>query len=438
MRGRLLASCLLILATAAGIASTGALSIQVSGAAGSWSKAASPITGREEHTATLLRNGNVLIAGGTDGRGKTLASAEVYNPATNRWTPAGPMLTARLDHTATLLQSGKVLVAGGLEAAVPFVPSSPLASAELYDPTTNAWSPAAPMIGSRARQTSTLLVDGRVLVVGGLSVALRESGFFPGQPTTAEIYDPKVNRWLATAPMVSYRLDQTATLLTDGRVLTTGGQRQDDFAIFNSTEIYDARQDRWVEAAPLAVGRLEHAATLLANGDVLVAGGLGEEPNSLTIALTSAEIYDPRVNRWSPVAGMAEVHADQTATLLRNGMVLLMGARAQSRPELYDPARNKWSSTGPSMFRYKHTATRLPDGKVLIVGGYALKSLDSVLVYDPNGVAPMSRQPLDPRLIAGLLLAALLLVAGIALSFPAVRRRLKGSRRHGELEDWIT
>jgi hypothetical protein len=74
----------------------GALSIQVSGAAGSWSNSASPITGREEHTATLLRNGNVLIAGGTDGRGKTLASAEVCNPATNGWTPAGPMLTARL------------------------------------------------------------------------------------------------------------------------------------------------------------------------------------------------------------------------------------------------------------------------------------------------------------------------------------------------------
>jgi hypothetical protein len=261
-------------------------------------------------------------------------------------------------------------------------------------------------------------------VVGGLSVALREGGFFPSQPTTAEIYDPKVNRWSATAPMVSYRLDQAATLLADGRVLTTGGQRQDDFAIFNSTEIYDARQDRWVEAAPMVAGRVGHAATLLANGDVLVASGLGEEPNSL--------------NRWSPVAGMAEVHADQTATLLRNGMVLLIGARAQSRPELYDPARNRWSSTGPSMFRYKHTATRLHDGKVLIVGGYALESLDSVLIYDPTGVAPVSRQPLDPRLIAALLLAALLLVAGIALSFPAVRRRLKGWHRNGEPEDWIT
>jgi len=429
MRRGLLASCLLILATAAGIAGTGSSVTQASAAAGLWSKAASLIMGREEHTATLLRNGNVLIAGGTDGRGKALASAEVYNPGNNRWTSAGSMASARLDHTATLLPSGKVLVAGGLVGPVP---SGSLASAEVYDPTTNSWSGAAPMIGSRARQTATLLPGGRVLVVGGISLGPREGGLIPSQPTDAEIYDPKANRWSATAPMGFYRLDQTASLLTDGRVLIAGGQDG-----LTSTEVYDATQRRWVNAASMGMGRWGHTATLLPNGNLLVAGGLGEEPNNLSIALASVEIYDPRVNRWSPLASMAEAHAGQTATLLPNGMVLVVGTTGQSRPELYDPARNRWSRTGPTMDRYHHTATRLLDGKVLIVGGYGLESLDSVLVYDLNGL-PMPRQSFDPRLIAAFLLPALLLVAGIALSFPAVRRRLKRWRPHRQPEDWIT
>ncbi|MDQ6722220.1 MAG: hypothetical protein M3003_15685, partial [Candidatus Dormibacteraeota bacterium] len=304
------------------------------------------ITGREEHTATLLRSGNVLIAGGTDGRGKALASAEVYSPATNKWTAAGAMATARLDHTATLLPSGKVLVAGGLDAVFP---ASSLLSTELYDPTTNSWSAAAPMFAGRGRHTATLLSDGRVLVVGGLSVALRDGGLFPSQPPDAEIYDPRANRWSTSAPMGQYRLDQTATLLADGRVLVAGGQG--DVATYNSTEIYNAAQHRWISAAPMSVGRWRHSSTLLPDGDVLVVGGTGQEPNFLSIALTSAEIYDPRTNLWVTVASTAGVHLEHTATVLRDGKVLVVGATGQSRPELYDPASNTWSRTGPSMDR---------------------------------------------------------------------------------------
>jgi hypothetical protein len=238
-----------------------------------------------------------------------------------------------------------------------------------------------------------------------------------------------------------YRLDQTATLLTDGRVLIAGGQ--DGLAAFNSTEIYEPTQDRWVVAAPMATGRFGHMATLLANGAVLVAGGIGRGPAaqySPIISLTGAEIYDPRVSRWSTIASTAEVegHVRRTATLLRNGMVLVVGATGRSRPELYDPARDAWSSTGPSMDRYQHTATRLPDGRVLIAGGYGIQSLDSVLVYDPNGVAPLPRQPLIRRVIAAVLLSVLLLVAGTALSIPAVRQRVKSWRLHGKPEEWIT
>ncbi len=134
MRRRRLAPCLLILATAAGIAGSGASPVHASGSPGSWARAASLITGREGQTATLLRDGELLIAGGTDGRGTALATAEDYNPATNRWRSAGSMATTRVGHIATLLPSGKVLVTGGLDA---MFPSNSLATTELCDLTTN-------------------------------------------------------------------------------------------------------------------------------------------------------------------------------------------------------------------------------------------------------------------------------------------------------------
>jgi N-acetylneuraminic acid mutarotase len=398
-----------------------------------WSRAASLATGREEHTATLLPNGKVLVAGGTDGRGTVLASAELYDPVKDRWTSAGSMSETRIDHTATLLPSGKVLVAGGL--VMPY-PGPSLASAELYDPSTNRWSMAAPMIESRTRHTATLMRDGRVLVVGGQRFDFHDGGLFPGRPMDAEIYDPKANQWSATSPMGVSRLGQTATVLPDGRVLVVGG-RDDAIGIFNSTEIYDPANDRWISAAPMAVARTGHVAIAMANGDVFVAGGEGVEPNDLNISLASAELFDPLTDVWVTVATMAEFHSADTATLLRNGTVLVVGATGQSRAEVYDLAHDRWSLTGPSMDRYQHTATRLRGGKVLIVGGYGIESLASVLVYDPEGVAPLPAHPPDPRAIAALLLTALLVVAVASWSIPGVRRRVKGWRPPGESEEWI-
>ncbi len=435
MRLGLLASSFLILASASANAGSGPGLIQASGGPGLWTRAASLATGREEHTATLLRNGSVLIAGGTDGRGNALRSAEIYDPKKKRWSAAASMSRPRVGHTATLLPNGKVLAAGGL--VMPF-PSPSFASTELYDPATNSWSFAAPMIESRTRHTATLLPDGRVLVVGGLTVTLREGGLFPSQPTGAEIYDPKANRWSMTAPMGVPRLDQSVTLLPDGSVLVAGGT-DDRLAILKSTEIYDPTQDRWISAAPMGVARSGHVATLMANGDVLVVGSLGDDTNRfVNPSLTSAEIYDPRTNMWVTVASLAEAHDQETATVLRNGMVLVVGATGQSRPELYDLGNNRWSRTGPSMDRYRHTATRLPDGKVLIVGGYGIESLDSVLIYDPVGVAPAPARPPNPLVIAALLLMAVLLLAGTAWSMPAVRQRVKSWRPRGASEEWIT
>ena len=434
MRLFLLASSVLILGTASVTTGSGVSLSQPPGGTGLWSRAANLATGREEHTATLLANGRVLVTGGTNGRGTVLASAELYDPVNDRWTSAGSMAATRIDHTATLLPSGKVLVAGGF--VKPF-PAPSLSDTELYDPATNAWSLATPMIEPRTRHTATLLRDGRVLVVGGLTVTLQGEGLFPSQLTHAEIYDPTSDRWSMTAPVGARRLGHIATLLPDGRVLVAGGQ-DDNGTMLKSTEIYDPTQDRWISAAPMAAARFGLVASLMPDGDVLVAGGLGEEPNALNLALTSAEIYDPRTNLWVSIASMAEFHAPDTATALQNGTVLVVGAIGASRPELYDPAGDRWLVTGPTMDRYQHTATRLPNGRVLIVGGYGIESLNSVLVYDPTAVAPTPARPLDPRIVAGLLIAVLLLVAATSWSIPAVRQRVKGWRPGGQSEEWIT
>jgi N-acetylneuraminic acid mutarotase len=126
------------------------------------------------------------------------------------------------------------------------------------------------MIVSRASQSAILLRDGRVLVVGGITLAVRDGGLFPSLATDAQIYDAKANSWSAAAPMGFHRLGQTATLLADGRVLVAGGQ--DGATTFRSTEIYNPTADRWISAASMGVGRWGHAAALLPNGDVFVVG----------------------------------------------------------------------------------------------------------------------------------------------------------------------
>jgi Kelch motif len=129
---------------------------------------------RDSHTATLLPNSKVLVAGGYDGN--SLASAELYDPASGTWTATGSLATARYAHTATLLQNGKVLVAGGYGSGG----STP--SAELYDPVTGTWTATGGLATARYVHTATLLQNGKVLVAGGSN-----SG---GYLVSAELYDP--------------------------------------------------------------------------------------------------------------------------------------------------------------------------------------------------------------------------------------------------------
>src|SRR5689334_11861267 len=124
-----------------------------------WKPTGKLSTSRQGHTATRLQDGRVLIVGGS-GEEPALASAEVYDPSSNRWAKAASMSTPRLGHTATMLPDGRVLVVGGSGQG------QALASAEVYDPSSESWAPAAAMSTPRERHTATLLPDGRVLVAG--------------------------------------------------------------------------------------------------------------------------------------------------------------------------------------------------------------------------------------------------------------------------------
>jgi hypothetical protein len=182
---------------------------------------------RENHTATLLPSGKVLVVGGFADNGGRLSSSELYDPAAGSWSSTGSLGTGREGHTATLLPSGKVLVAGG------GIVGSSLSSAELYDPAIGSWSSTGSLGTEREGQTATLLPSGKVLVTAGLT---------NGPPirflSSAELYDPATGSWSSTDSVHTARFSHTATLLPSGKVLAAAGG-QSSSGELNSAELYD-------------------------------------------------------------------------------------------------------------------------------------------------------------------------------------------------------
>jgi N-acetylneuraminic acid mutarotase len=340
-------------------------------APGGWNDAASLLTARLGQTATLLTDGSVLVAGGTDANGTVLASAERYYPATNTWTALPPMPSPLEYHTATLLKDGNVLFAGGDGGGFDFN-TYPF----IYNPVTNLWLACGSMLELRAGHTATLLSDGKVLIAGGFV----DNG---GVTSSAELFDPATDLFSSAGMMSAARAFHTATLLGDGRVLVTGGEGSGA----SSAELYDPVTNTWSSAAPMAFARWQHTATLLGDGRVLVTGGQFD-PQS-TAGRAFAEIYDPVSNTWSTAASMASARSQHTATLLGDGQVLVTGGIGPADSELYNPYSNTWSSAGAlDTPRRLQTATLLDNGKVLLVGGNVFSSTPTAEIYDPAGADP--------------------------------------------------
>jgi Kelch motif/Galactose oxidase, central domain len=214
------------------------------------------------------------------------------------WAGADTLATGRYDHTATLLNDGRVLVAGGND-------DGPLASAQLYDPATSKWSSAASMHFERHGHAAASLPSGKLLVAGGYAPSAEPVSPATGYTRTAEIYDPATDTWMEAANMSTGRFQPTMTVLQDGRVLVAGGSGDIETADgvraavpLASAEIYDPQTDRWTDVPPMSVPRSLHTATRLPDGEVLVAGGYDDASGELS----SAELYDPaggrRPARW--------------------------------------------------------------------------------------------------------------------------------------------
>ena len=342
-------------------------SLSAQGAPFAFSKTGSLATARSSHTSTLLQNGKVLVAGGIAGFNSQLASAELYDPATDTWTPTGSMGTVRQGHTATLLQNGKVLVTGGFNSS-----AGQLASAELYDPATGTWSATGNLIQRRDLHTATLLQNGQVLVAAG-----RPQGASSAVLASAELYDPTTGNWTATGSMGTVRWGHSMTLLQTGKVLVAGGAPdQTNTTFLASAELYNPASGTWSATGSLLNARDNHTATLLLDGKVLVAGGRGRVVvvgGFSTKILSSAELYDAGSGTWTSTGSLLAARDVHTATLLPDGCVIAAGGaniNYLASAELYSPAHGTWSATGGLVTaRAGHTATLMSNSQLLVAGG---------------------------------------------------------------------
>lgn len=268
---------------------------------------------RAGHTATLLPDGKVLLAGGFSD-GNYLDSAEIFNPKTDRFTLIGKLTMPRSEHIAVSLDNGKILLAGGIGTGWTF-----LDSAEIFDSRTGKFSAVGKMTAARESHTATRLKDGRILITGGHQGRRAQMRIYAG----TEIFDPSKNEFTKGADLTIKRHKHDAVLLENGKVLIVGGSdERDSRGAYQTTELFDPAENRFTKNADMNLSRykLNGTAILLKDGKILIAGGANR-----------AEIFNPSKNSFALADGNFDsARLFSTATLLQNGKVLIIGGYNQN------------------------------------------------------------------------------------------------------------
>ncbi|MCZ6690259.1 MAG: hypothetical protein O7H41_11690 [Planctomycetota bacterium] len=323
---------------------------------------------RAYHTASLVPNGDILLAGG-EGAGGQLRSAEFYDPASGTIIPLFDMLAEPRTRVgdAVRLPDGRVLIPGG-----------GWRTADIYDPWTRMFDLVEPFLKApRTEHTVTHLPDGSVLIAGGFNPVSRSA------LDQVEIFrlEPPLN-WMTINPAGDPGLPRGApsgTLLWDGRVLVAGGNQA---GTVDTTLLYDPAFDTFNPGNPMGDPREAHRAILLPTGDVLVVGGTGDLPN--------AELYNPSSGSWTPTPPLNDARSLPDAILLWTGDVLVCGGVFMGIPintaEIFQTSTSSFVSVGDmTTARVAHSLETLPDGRILVTGGWVslITSLDSAEIYDP-------------------------------------------------------
>lgn len=332
----------------------------------------SPSTERPFNYGFLLSNGKVLIA--NSGWGGN-ATAELYDYQTGTFSNTGSLNTGNRYRAGAVLLSGnnKVLFTGGAYVG---------AVSEIYDAATGVFTNVPNMTVSRGDHSATLLNDGKVFISGGYG----SSNYL----NSTEIYDPVANTFTQKRSMSSRRAYHSSILLNDGTVLIVGGYSST--AYLNTAEIYNPSTNLYTATSNnMSDARGYPTLTLLNNGKVLIVGGANQRTGYLQPTYT-AELYDPTTKTFSNLPSLPGWMYYHTATLQPDGLVLITGGQATNggveiqTAILFDPSTNQFITgvTPMTTGRAWHSATLLPNGKTLIVGGYSGGSARTAEIYDPN------------------------------------------------------
>ncbi|RKG90038.1 Kelch repeat-containing protein [Corallococcus terminator] len=325
-----------------------------------WDATAAMTVRRYGASVVPLPSGKILVFGGVTVSNPVLLSGEIYDPATATWAPAASMGTAHYSPAVTRLPSGRLLVTGGFGL---YPSTTPLRSVELYDPATNTWTAGPTMAFARGSHTSTLLPNGKVLIIGGNTSGDTASNRIP------ELFDPATMTFVPVAASAFVHTNHEAVLLPSGKILVLGGN--------SPAEFYDPATNTWSNATGLIQRNFTHA-FLQPSGKVLLAG-----------STTLIALYDPVLNVQTTVGNFNYDRVSSSIVQLASGKLLLAGGNSLVglTTEVFDPATGTTSfSISMASNRYSMGTTLLPNGKVLFIGGWdrdAGASVNAVLLYTP-------------------------------------------------------